>query len=149
MEQNNTQTGIPPDNSKGFRGTVCRLCGQGTLWEKCDSYISSCSAVESTEAGTVKGAKKRSRFPNLAGLCRYLGTGLDDLRMLKEDYPESYDRLLAVFEDEALNYDASATVLSSYMKKRLLFSSDIEGDKAPTAHGVSYCFEHNIFDDGE
>lgn len=147
MEQDNTQTELSPDNSDGFRGTVCKLCAKGTLWEKCDSYISYC---ESVEVGETKSAKRRTRLPNLAGLCRYLGTGLDDLRMLKEDYPESYDRLLAVFEDEALNYDASATLLSSYMKKRLLFQSDTDADgKAPMSPGISYCFEHNIFDDGE
>lgn len=145
MEQNNIQTGVPPDRVESFRGTVCSLCAQGTLWEKCESYISSC---ESIETETAKGSKKRTRFPNLAGLCRYLGTGLDDLRMLKEDYPESYDRLLAVFEDEALNYDASATLLSSYMKKRLLFSADADAEIKPTT-GVSYCFEHDIYSDGE
>ena len=136
-----THQGAPPKT----RGILCALCESGTLWRKCDRYISAC---DKAEEGDGK-AKRRARFPNLAGLCRYLGTGLDDLRMLREDHPESYDRLLAIFEDEALNFDTSTTLLSSYMKKRLLFSSD-EDTRAQreNVREVSYCFEHDIFKDG-
>ena len=133
--------GAPPS----LRGILCALCESGELWERCDGYVSVCAQAEEGEG---KG-KRRTRFPNLAGLCRYLGTGLDDLRMLREDHPKSYDRLLAIFEDEALNFDTSTTLLSSYMKKRLLFSADEElrtqKEPMPT---VSYCFEHDVFKDG-
>lgn len=141
MDKPPRHQGAPPAS----RGILCALCESGALWEMCDGYVTACSQVEEGEGR----GKRRARFPNLAGLCRYLGTGLDDLRMLREDHPDSYDRLLAIFEDEALNFDTSTTLLSSYMKKRLLFSSDEEAHSSKSsAREVSYCFEHDVFKDG-
>ncbi len=128
-----------PNESSVF----CRLCVSGELWGICEEYISSCIPPD-----TDAKAKKNSRFPNLAGLCRYVGTGLDELRHLKLTFPEAYDRLLAIFEDEALNFDASSSVLSSYMKKRLLFSAEDDAKQLQDAKAVSYCFEHDIYADG-
>ena len=141
MNSDQNRQGAPPKTD-----IICSLCESGKLWKKCNAYICSCSNSSETDTRS----KKRSRFPNLAGLCRYLGTGLDDLRRLREKYPESYDRLLAIFEDEALNYDASTTILSSYMKKRLLFRADEEVSIASDdTKEVCYCFEHDIAADGE
>ena len=143
-EQNTRRA--PPKKKKTSRGKICGLCKSGMLWEKCNEYIFSCSDVENDEG---KG-KRRARFPNLAGLCRYLETGLDDLRLFKEKYPESYDRLLAIFEDEALNSDVSTTLLSAYMKKRLAFAveEEVKGQK-DTSREICYCFEHDVYADGE
>ena len=126
------------------RSVICDLCSKGSLWGICDEYIRSCA-----QKPTDTKQKNCSRFPNLAGLCRYLGTGLDDLRMLKESFPSDYDRLLAIFEDEALNFEISGTILSSYMKKRLLFCSDDEPKNQKQVPRVSFCFEHDIYADGE
>lgn len=143
-EQNTRRA--PPRKKKSSRGIICGLCKHGTLWEQCDEYIVYCSASGSDDGKS----KRRTRFPNLAGLCRYLGTGLDDLRLLKEIYPDSYDRLLAIFEDEALNSDVSTTLLSAYMKKRLSFAVEEEvKTQKDTTREVCYCFEHDVYADGE
>ena len=64
---------------------------------------------------------------------------------LKICNPDEYDRLVAIFEDEALNADISPNLLSTYMKKRLLYVCDEE----PQGTEVKYCFEHDIYADGE
>ncbi len=123
---------------------LCVLCSCGALWDTVEAYLCECRA--GGEDMQRKG-KPVSRFPNLAGLCRFAGVGVSRLRSLEEEYPEEYDRLLAVFEDEALNADLSPTLVSSYMKKRLLYA---EESKAGKERGeVSYCFEHDIYADGE
>ncbi len=134
----------PPNRYK--HGIMCALYRRGELWNMCGEYIASCSNTNCSDSKV----RKQIRFPNLAGLCRYLGTGLNDLRLLKEQYPQSYDRLLAIFEDEALNSEISTTLLSAYMKKRLAFSPDDEA-KAPKNEEkeICYCFEHDIYSDGE
>lgn len=144
-EKQNTMR-APPVTSRHRHGILCTLHRRGELWDMCSEYIASCSKENCSDSKV----RKQIRFPNLAGLCRYLGTGLNDLRLLKEQYPQSYDRLLAIFEDEALNSEISTTLLSAYMKKRLAFSPDDEvktpknGEKE-----ICYCFEHDIYSDGE
>lgn len=115
-----------------------------------EDYISTCHAVaqgSTDETSFRRQTKHRSHFANLAGLCRYIGIGLSDLAVFSEEYPDEYDKLHAVFEDEALNSDVSPTILSAYLKKRLAYTK--ESDGAEEAKEVRYCFEHDIFADGE
>lgn len=146
MDQKQNTKGATRKGKKGSANIICTLCKRGELWDMCDEYIVSCSPPE----GSDTKSKRRARFPNLAGLCRYLGTGLESIRLFREQYPDSYDRLLAIFEDEALNSDVSTTLLSSYMKKRLSFSLEDEPKSQKEAEReVYYCFEHDVYADGE
>lgn len=109
-----------------------------------ERYILSCRAASSE-------AKKHSRFPNIAGFCRFCGIGSDQLNKLKEKYPNSYSALCLILEDEALNAEIPASILSAYLKKRLGYG-DTEGKSAEltTDEGqIKLIFEHDILSDGE
>lgn len=124
---------------------LCRLYEGGELWDTVEAYLLTCRPdVEQGE--TQKRTKNVGRFPNLAGLCRYACTGTDDLEALARSFPEAYGRLLAIFEDEALNANPSATLLSYYVKRRIMDGSEakVEGESE-----VRYCFEHDVYADGE
>lgn len=94
--------------------------------------------------------KRHGRFPNLAGFCRAIGIGVEVFEREMAAYPETFGMLCAIFEDEALNSDLSATVLAPYLKRRLGY-----GDK-PEQQG-SICdsaetrlvFQHDILEDGK
>ena len=131
------------ENTEKEGSVICRLLEQGKLDSMLEEYTRKCH--ESEEASSQK-AKKRAMFPNIAGFCRYIGTGLSDFYDLQTKNLTEYDRLLAVFEDEALNSDVSAAMLSLYMKMRMLYSFE---ENVGNGEGVSYCFEHDIYVDGE
>ena len=125
------------------RGLISSLYRNGLLEGLVEEYLESCR-----DSGEAEGKSRRTmRFANLAGFCRFLGTGLADLEQLRGEFPEEYDRLLAVFEDEALNSCISPTLLSAYVKKRIRYSC--EEEKPFGRKEVSYRFEHDIFTDGE
>ena len=115
-----------------------------------EDYLSTCYAVaggSTDETNFRHQAKHRSHFPNLSGLCRYVGVGLSDVSKFSEEYPDEYDKLLAILEDEALNSDLSPTILSAYLKKRLSYVK--ESECGENAKEVRFRFEHDIFADGE
>ncbi len=125
------------------------MYAEGLLDGLMEDYISFCANRAKSDTDTGK-AKTRARFPNPAGFCRYLNTGLSDMWALASAYPHEYDRLLAIFEDEALNSEVSPTLLSTYLKKRLCYAcSDKESKEDHEAREARYCFEHDIFTDGE
>ncbi len=130
-------------------GILSRICKSGILEHIVDEYICSCypKSSESTDNTARSRPRVKARFPNLAGLCRYVGTGLSDLEALRGDYPEEYDKLLAIFEDEALNSEISSTLLSAYLKKRIAYTTCKES--TDNSKEVRYSFEHDIFADGE
>lgn len=129
-------------------GVFARLRRDGILNARIEEYIRSCEATPADGAAkSKKGAQ--GRLPNLAGLCRFLGTGLGDLKKFSARYPDEYDNLLAIFEDEVLNYDTSSTMLTAYLKKRLCYSTDDSEGDASKRTEVRYCFEHDITRDGE
>ena len=74
-------------------------------------------------------------------------TGIGELEALEAEFPKEYERILSVFEDEALNSDLSSALLSSYMKKRLFYEKP--GTESKCDGEVKVCFEHDIFGDGE
>ena len=93
--------------------------------------------------------KSKTRFPNVAGFCRYLGVGLDALKEIFDGYPDSYGVLCAVFEDEALNSELSPTVVTAYLKQRLGYGEKQEPNRASCElPELKLVFDHDIFEDG-
>ena len=130
------------------KGVFSNLKRSGVLRDKVEEYIRSCDAPPG-ETETRSKRTAQGRLPNLAGLCRFLGTGLGDLKVFSLKYPRDYDNLLAIFEDEVLNYDTSSTMLTAYLKKRLCYAADESADESEKITEVRYCFEHDITRDGE
>ncbi len=118
---------------------LMRACKEKKLIGYAEEYLRLCE-----EADMPCTKKKERRFPNVAGFCRYMKVGAAELEALRESYPEQYDALLAIFEDEALNSDVSSALIGSYLKKRLGYSE--KDDKEATA--ISVCFEHDVIADG-
>ena len=88
-------------------------------------------------------------FPNLAGFCRHLGWGASDMELLKKSDPELYDRICTVLEDEALNSDLSASVLTAYLKQRIWREeSTAEKSTVASSDQLRLVFEHDILEDG-
>ena len=101
-------------------------------------------------AAEIDGGKRRGRFPNLAGFCRFLGVGVDTYEGEMAAYPEAAGVIRAVLEDEALNSDMAATLLSAYLKKRLGYDVPSEPRHAAADTGeLKIVFEHDIYADGE
>ena len=105
-------------------------------------YVEACAAERT-------GAKGRTRFPNLAGFCATLGVGVEVFEREMEAYPEIYGAVCAVLEDEALNWEWSATLVSAYLKKRLGYGDRSEESRSVCeAAETSLVFEHDVFEDG-
>lgn len=135
--------------------SLSELCDTGQISELLKSYIELCSAVteeEDTESDPKRKKSNRSRayskamFPNLAGFCRYLGIGTQELEAIASEHPAEYGKILAVLEDEALNSDLSATLISTYLKKRLGYDESAKSRSASSQ--LEICFEHDILEDG-
>ena len=140
-------------NSENPQNSLREMCASGRLYSMLNDYVASCikPTPEDEEGACDKATKKRvpkrSAFPNLAGFCRYLGIGTGELDEIRNDYPLEYGRMLTVLEDEALNSEMSATLLSAYLKKRLGYDSSLQKESPEEALQIS--FEHDIFEDGE
>lgn len=143
------------------QGSLEELCENGRLEEMLESYLELCvsqpsddGAVSAEENLTKKPSKTRSKeqtrasFPNLAGFCRYLGVGTGELESLAAKYPSEHGKILAVFEDEALNSGLSATLISAYLKKRLGYDS-VPKTSSDKDKQLQIRFEHDILEDGE
>lgn len=128
------------------------------IYSLLEQYISLCSpcADDGGEAPPDRNSQKsktkkqnpRSGFPNLAGFCRFLKVGTEELEELCDNYPGAYGRIMAVLEDEALNSDLSPTLISAYLKRRIGY--DGSPVRTASAEGqLSIRFEHDIFNDGE
>ena len=149
------QGGVPLTSKPTRKGRkhslLSRLCRRRKLDDKVCEYLEYCKTAmrgEGDDGGRSRAKQPRERLPNIAGFCRYVGTGLSDLSRFSCDFPDEYDKLLALFEDEVLNYECSATLLSAYLKKRLRYASEGEEHKGSLGD-VRYSFEHDIFADGE
>lgn len=114
------------------------------LLEKLEQYLQSCHPLQKED-----GKKATAPFPNLAGFCRHLGWGSTEMELLQKSNPELYDRICTVLEDEALNSDLSASVLTAYLKQRL-WRAETAGEKSAIHQGdqLRLVFEHNILEDG-
>ncbi len=129
-------------------------CRRNTYHRLLESYVESCRPLSETEdpndRHSSKNAKKsEGRFPNLAGFCRFLKMGTDDLSEIAKEFPDAVAYLSAVFEDEALNASISPTLLTAYLKRRLGYDRDSERKENASSDGIPMiCFEHDIFRDG-
>ena len=130
---------------------VRNACRKGTLGRMLDKYLQLCHQPigEPPHEGKKRSDKLvETSFPNLAGFCRFVHVGTDELLSLAEEFPEELDRLLAILEDEALNSAMPPALLSIYLKKRLRYERDDEAD-SPDGVGINVHFEHDILRDGE
>ncbi len=84
----------------------------------------------------------------MAGFCRHLGVGVEELGRQMRERQEELGALLAIFEDEALNSGLSPTVISAYLKCRLGYGEKTEERTAVSSEGMQLIFEHDIFEDG-
>ena len=132
-------------------------CDEGTLDKLAEEYIIFCHTSE--EKGDEKeresGTKKKkagalsSRFPNVAGFCRYFGIGHKGYERLSKKYPEEFEKLAAILEDEALNSEISASVLTAYLKKRLGYADTEACEKGEVETGqIRLVFDHDVLSDG-
>ncbi len=126
-----------------------RACEVGLIGQLAEEYITSCTAQKNGD-GESTSKKKTAKFPNLAGFCRYLGISREKYERLSKKYPEAFGELEAILEDEALNSDVSASVLTAYLKRRLGYTESDKSEKTELDTGqMRLIFEHDIFADGE
>lgn len=113
----------------------------GALLDLLSEYLRACH-------GNSPG-KSVGSFPNLAGFCRFLGVGTADSDRLRNAYPDLFDRVATVLEDEALNAVLSPAVLAAYLKRRLNYGDKADEILTDAACGeVRLVFEHDIGEDG-
>ena len=119
-----------------------RMFREGSIVRRAEKYVYAC---REGEAGVA-------RFPNLAGLGRDLGVGLDELCRMGERYPKVYDAVLAVLEDGALNADhipgKSALLTMNYFRRRLGYEQP-KAKGQETSGEVRVIFDHDISEDGK
>ena len=71
-------------------------------------------------------------------------------RDYQKKYPEEFEKLSAIFEDEALNSEISASLLTAYLKKRLGYGENEKTEKSEVETGqIRLIFDHDILSDGE
>ena len=132
-------------------------CECGVMEKLADEYIIFCRSYsesdKSTEDSSAKKKDKNERFPNIAGFCRYFGIGRDKYERLSKKYPEEFELLSAIFEDEALNSKISPSIVMAYLKRRLGYSdtdsSESSRESEIEAGQLTLVFDHDIFKDGE
>lgn len=126
-------------------------CVCGFLYAFAEEYLAYCQRVyEFSDVGAAekKASKKnKNKFPNVAGFCRYFHIGSNEYDILAAKYPNQFDRLVAIFEDEAFNSDVSPTLLSAYLKRRLGYEKNNVGEIYDGE--LKVVFEHDIMEDGE
>ena len=126
--------------------TLDAAAESGRLEEYLKRYLRECRPPSEGES-----KKPTGRFPNLAGFCRWLGCGTSRIETLRLSHPEAADRLIAVMEDEALNFGSgvSPTLLTAYLKRRLGYASERAEAVAQAECGeMRVIFEHDIEEDG-
>lgn len=157
-------TGRKEEDMNSTQSSLEELCNSRRIDELLRDYLCSCYAYGEDEEkeeedhavrreGKTKKKVERGKypqkscFPNLAGFCRFLGIGTRELESFGSEHPDEYGKILAVFEDEALNSGLSATLVSAYLKKRLGYDSSTKNSSELS--GLQISFEHDIFEDGE
>ncbi len=112
------------------------------LPEELERYIERCQAPPDAKKSNER------RLPNVAGFCRYLGLGTEELEHLTECDPALYGRITAVLEDELLNFSPSPAILGHYLKRRLHYGAEEKEKTAADCGAVQLIFEHDIEEDG-
>ena len=112
------------------------------ILEKARAYVTCCREA-------AEGTRGRGRFPNLAGLCLALGMGIEEFERTMEAEPHIRDMICTLLEDEAINFDPSTSMISTYLKKRLGYGERTGGGRTSCESGdVQLIFEHDIYEDG-
>jgi hypothetical protein len=136
------------DNERPFG----RACSNGRIYRLLNNYLRSCAEQGLDDAPKEGGGRVKSkavaRFPNVAGFCRYLKTGTDELPDIAERFPDVRGRILAILEDEALNAVSSPTIVTAYLKRRLGYDKELIASDGKGA-SLEVRFEHDIWEDGE
>ena len=138
---------------------VKREFAKGNATRLLSKYLRFCLVGEEERGGAIgdgagspvkaqSGKKERRRLPNPAGFCRFLGLSCDAYHTLEGEFPTEAGRLYAVFLDEALNSDLSATMLGFYIRHLLGEGNEGEDGQEESGGGVVVTFEHDIFSDG-
>ena len=129
------------ENESERNDMSCAMDGR-TFLILLEEYIKECEREEDKKKGAA-------RFPNLAGFCRYCCLGKSELENLSKVYPREYELMCSVLEDEALNSDISATLVSAYLKNHFGYGEK-NVDKTKVDSGeYRLVFEHDIMVDGE
>lgn len=122
-------------------GALIQAARSGALPRKIKRYLSACRPPADADP-----KKEIGRLPTLAGFCSSLGCGLGAAEELAHTFPEHFDYLCAVLEDEALNSTRSPTLINTYLKERLRYGERIEATGGDAV--VQPIFEHDILEDG-
>ena len=116
----------------------------GSIVDFFDEYLNRCHS-ESAEGKR----KNAGRIPNVAGFCRFTGSTLSDFERLRSTRPEIHGALCAALEDEALNSEMSASVLSVYLKLRLGYTGEAKvGTGIADTGKLRLIFDHDAYEDG-
>lgn len=138
MSANDT---LPPNTPS--RTALELLADEGKIDAEFGSYLLQCRA----ECGG--NPKSAGRIPNVAGFCRFLGATLSDFDRLRSTRPEIHGAICAALEDEALNSQMTATILSIYLKYRLGYSEEKKEERTVTDSGqLRLIFDHDAYEDG-
>ena len=121
------------------------LCNSRRIDELLRDYLCSCYAYGEDEEKEEEDHAVRREGKTKKKVERGIGTR--ELESFGSEHPDEYGKILAVFEDEALNSGLSATLVSAYLKKRLGYDSSTKNSSEVS--GLQISFEHDIFEDGE
>ena len=125
-------------------------CESERLLSLAEEYIASCNPQKEETNDAKQRKKSDGRFPNVAGFCRFMGIGQTEYTRLSRKYPDEFEKLFCVFEDEALNSEISPTLLGAYLKRRLGYDESQKSQKSDVDVGqLKLVFEHDILADGE
>ena len=133
---------LPPN--KPCRTPLEEAADDGSIVELFDDYLIRCR----NDGGDGK-RKNAGRIPNVAGFCRFTHSTLSDFERLRCTRPEVHGALCAALEDEALNSEMSASILSVYLKLRLGYAGETEEASRVTDTGqLRLIFDHDAYEDG-
>ena len=107
----------------------------GMLTELAEEYVTYCKANE-------------GRLPTMAGFFRRLGFGARELDHLKNTHRDDYRTVMMIFEDEVINSQRPASLVSSYMRQYFRCDDD-EAASEQKCGAVTLLFDHDISIDGE
>jgi len=119
---------------------LIRAAKDGSLARRLKRYVKGCRPPPDADP------KKEGRLPTLAGFCGKLECGVSAVLDLQKQFPNQFEYLCAVLEDEALNATrCSPTIVNAYLKEHFGY-----GEKAQYEEdSVRLVFEHDILEDGE
>ena len=123
--------------TKEQTNVLIRSAEDGSLTRKLKAYLRLCHPIDDGDK------KHEERLPNFAGFCASLKCGTRCLEDLQRIYPDAFDYLAAVLEDEALNSSRSPAIVNAYLKDKFGGKDTREEEGA-----IRLIFEHDILEDG-